>query len=86
MKPIATPGETRCFGKPENWDPATMGECGVLSIRDEVDPESKAWTMCSTWEPSESDLKVLANGGKLRLRIFGRIHPVVSLGVVGDKE
>ena len=79
MTPAKITGETRSIGKPANWNEATMGECGALSVRDEIDRGFN--TMNSVWRPSADELRMLQNGAGVRLTIWGDVHPVVSMSV-----
>jgi hypothetical protein len=80
-------GETRCIGKPVDWDNELDGRCGSLSVRDEIDLQSGANFMHSEWVLQEGELKLLQErNGVVILRISGRIHPVVSLHVEARPE
>lgn len=79
MNPVKIAGETRSIGKPHNWEDATHGQCGALSVRDGVSVGLR--TMASAWRPSEIELELLKAGHPLLLTIYGETHPVVSLGV-----
>lgn len=75
-------GETRCIGKPKDWDNQLDGPCGALSVRDEIDVQSGVNFMHSEWRLQEGELKLLQNyNGVVVLRISGTVHPVVSLQV-----
>jgi hypothetical protein len=75
-------GETRCIGKPRDWDEALDGPCGALSIRDEVEVQSGVNFMHSEWKLQPGELKLLHDhNGVVVLRIAGPVHPVVSLHV-----
>ncbi len=82
---IGRPKEvTRNIGAPLNWDQNLDGNCGVLPVHDEVDVLSGSNTMNSHWYPDATELRLLNNGCPIELRIFGNIHPVVSLAI-GEK-
>jgi hypothetical protein len=75
-------GETRCIGKPRDWDEDLDGPCGALSVRDEIEVQSGVNFMHSEWVLQPGELKLLQDyGGVVVLRIAGAIHPVVSLNV-----
>jgi hypothetical protein len=75
-------GETRCIGKPKDWDDTLDGPCGALSVRDEAEVQSGVNFMHSEWVLQEGELKLLADhNGVIVLRISGAVHPVVSLQV-----
>lgn len=75
-------GETRCIGNPRDWDEKLDGQCGALSVRDEVEVQSGVNFMHSEWKLQPGELKLLQEyNGVVVLRISGNIHPVVSLGV-----
>lgn len=81
MKPCKVANETLVIGKPKNWDDATMGECGGLSVHVHEDKERGATMMISAWELEPGDLEKLARGAPLHLAVYGTAHPVVSLYV-----
>lgn len=77
-------GETRCIGKPRDWDETLDGSCGALSVRDEVELQSGVNFMHSEWRLQPGELTLLQEyNGVVVLRISGSIHPVVSLHVEG---
>jgi len=80
MNPVKLTDETRCPGKPRDWDEATMGECQALSIHDHTD-ENGYNRMISAWKPTELELETLNRGGFVYLSIYGLEHPVVALHV-----
>ena len=81
MKASTIENETRAIGKPVNWDDATQGKCGVLSVHD---TESNGLPiMLSCWELEPGDLEKLAAGAPIYLGVYGRTHPVVTV-YVGD--
>lgn len=81
MNPVDITGRTRAIGAPRNWDQQLDGVCGVLCVRDGIDLQSGARTMTSAWQPTNDDLRLLAEGLPVLLTIFGAVHPVVSLGL-----
>jgi hypothetical protein len=75
-------GETRCIGKPRDWDDDLDGPCGALPVRDEIDVQSGVNFMHSEWRLQPGELKLLQErNGVIVLRISGQTHPVVSLQV-----
>lgn len=77
-------GETRCIGKPVDWDAELDGPCGALSVRDEVEVQSGVNFMHSEWRLLPGELELLKDHeGVVVLRISGKVHPVVSLHVEG---
>lgn len=77
-------GETRCIGKPLDWDETLDGPCGALSVRDEIEPQSGINFMHSEWVLQPGELNLLREfNGVVVLRISGAVHPVVSLHVEG---
>lgn len=72
-------GATRTLGKPANWDDERDGKCSGLPILDAQLPDGQP-VMISAWHPTPEDLRVLQAGGALYLWVYGRAHPVVSLG------
>lgn len=80
-------GETRCIGKPRDWDNELDGPCGALSVRDEVEVQSGVNFMHSEWRLQLGELKLLTDyNGVVVLRISGAVHPVVSLQVEARPE
>jgi hypothetical protein len=73
MQPIDFPEANRTFTRPEGM---TDEECGPLRVCDTGE------ALQSVWQPDEADRAALAAGAPVVLSIFGRGHPVVSLGVV----
>jgi hypothetical protein len=73
-------GATHALGAPPDWNPE-MGTCDALPVRLVVDPDlgSEWW---STWAPSPDELVKLLNGGAVRLKIVGGIHPPCGIEVV----
>ena len=66
---------TRRLGAPKQWDHAKDGLCHTLEICDR-----DGW-MISAWQPTEAELKRIAEGKPVFLFIQGQVHPVVSLAV-----
>lgn len=66
---------TRRLGAPKQWDHSKDGLCHTLEIVDR-----DGW-MISAWQPTEAELKRIAEGKPVFLFIQGRVHPVVSLAV-----
>jgi hypothetical protein len=79
---VKHPRHTRFIGAPQNWDEATQGPCGSLSVRDIPNPPLVP-TMESAWMPNMGEAVALAIGyADLRLGIVGQPqHPVVYMSV-----
>jgi hypothetical protein len=77
-------GATRNLGAPQNWDPETHGECGVLPIRDGLHSPGVP-CMVSEWKPNPEEIAVLAAGGSIFLSIIGSSHPVVAVYIADEK-
>lgn len=75
------PSNNLVLGAPPQW-PHGKAECGALPVTQRETAAGQA--MVSYWEPSADDLRKLAAGGKIRLWIFGPMHPPVSLDVEGE--
>lgn len=71
------------LGKPADWDDEKDGHCSVLSVR--LAEVGGKQCMVSAWQPSAEEIRALINGETVKLWIWGRGHPVVSL-TVGDIE
>ena len=68
-------GWTHAPGAPRDWNPAVHGDCGALPIR--VQPYGTDAIMCeSAWEPTPTELALLAAGGHVVLRVIGWQVPV----------
>jgi hypothetical protein len=80
-----TPGSIRNqtvgWRKPQGWDDELDGPCGTLSVRHEVETLSGLSTMTSLWELTDDDRLAIARGQPVMLRIYGTVHPVVSVYV-----
>lgn len=76
MRPVNFLGVTRILGPPANWDPAELGPCDELPIRQD------GFTIESVWRPTPEELATLNRGGGVRLTVVGAQHPVVSLDAV----
>lgn len=83
MNPVDIKRRTRAIGAPANWNPSIHGSCGVLPVRDERDEKTGSNVMVSLFKPAPEELQHLNNGGVIKLRIYGDVHPVVSVGVAG---
>ncbi len=79
MTPVDIARRTRAIGAPANWDPTKDGTCGVLCVRDGV--EGRYPVMTSAWLPDENEIRLMQQGVPLTLRIYGTVHPVVSLAM-----
>lgn len=81
MRFVQHRSNNRVLGAPTDWDQSKL-ECGALSVTD-VKIEGQA-AMLSYWEPDEEDRKILAAGGKIRLFVWGTIHPPVAIDAVPE--
>ncbi len=77
MIPTRIDGCTRVLGAPAGWTPETSGPCVGLPIRDEVNGDVPC--MVSSWEPTPAELRAIASGGKVYLRVLGAGHPPVMV-------
>ena len=69
MNPIRVPGD-RLFGKPENWNEARDGYCGLLPVF-----VSKGCCL-SVWKFSEAERARIAGGANVVLSVVGGQPPV----------
>jgi hypothetical protein len=76
----AIAGFTRALCKPKDWDEEKFGKCMGLPILDHVDEHGQK-SMMSAWEPTPEEIKALAAGAPIYLRVLGTIHPPVGLWV-----
>lgn len=72
MIPLSPENTTRRIGKSQGYN--------GLSVAD-VYLEGGHAAMVTLWEPTPSELVILASGGKVRLTILGSSHPPVLVGV-----
>lgn len=79
MLPVHIQNADHVFGKPANWDDATMGQCVALYIKRETINQVEYLT--SLWEPSLQEYEAIRRGAKIKLLICGPVHPVVALEV-----
>lgn len=77
MTPTKMITETRCIGKPLDWNEAEQGECLALSVTDV--PLGDLNYMVSHWLPDAEELARINAGEPIALWIQGIIHPVVAL-------
>lgn len=77
MIPTRIHGCTRMLGAPAGWTPETSGPCVGLPIRDEMNGDVPC--MVSSWEPTPDELRAIAAGGKVYLRVLGAGHPPVMI-------
>lgn len=77
MIPTRIHGCTRVLGAPVGWTPETSGSCVGLPIRDEMNGDMPC--MVSSWEPTPEELRAIAAGGKVYLRVLGAGHPPVMV-------
>lgn len=57
--------------------PHGMDNCDSLPATMMTEPEPM---IASFWRPTESELKILNEGGSVILYVFGTAHPPVALG------
>jgi hypothetical protein len=80
MTPTKLVGANRIFGAPQDWNEETCGPCDALAVVD------TGKILQSAWMPAPEELAALNAGQPVLLTIIGRVHPVVSLGVLAPKE
>lgn len=73
MNPFRHPSTTFDLAAPDGWDEVANGECLGLPIA------QSGGTMFSYWRPTWRERIALFFGGHIRLGVFGRGHPPVSL-------
>lgn len=81
VNPVKHPSETRDFGKPSDWIEELDGPCGYLSVSDQRDLLTGQNLMHSWWKPTDEERQMIADGAHIELRIYGNVHPVVSLAL-----
>jgi hypothetical protein len=87
MRPTSIRGKTHCFSKPANWDDATMGPCGDLEVRVEVEPPPSNIVECvSAWKPDAEELAMLNRGGAVEIYVCAKAQPVLRVGAVEPFE
>lgn len=86
MKSTTTRGATHNYIAPENWDPATDGQCGDLQVRVELYGGRGIIDNVSTWKPSAEDIAHFNRGGVLELSVLALTQPPVGLCVVDPVE
>ncbi len=74
MRAHHTPKTTVVLGEPADWDEDADGVCEGLPIM-----ETDFGVMYSWWKPTWRDRLAMIFGRSLRLGVFGRAHPPVSL-------
>lgn len=79
MEAVKIEGHTRILGKPENWDASQHGECVGLPIKDVLIKNHPV--MVSEFTLSPEERKQIAEGGNIRLYVWGEGHPPVALDV-----
>lgn len=77
MIPTRIEGCTRVLGAPVGWTPETSGPCVGLPIRDDMNGDVPCTV--SSWEPTPAELRAIAAGGKVYLRVLGAGHPPVMI-------
>lgn len=81
MQPVKIRDETASFKKPHDWDEATEGPCGELSVR--VEPfGTYAHSFYSNWKPNAEELTLLNNGGVVEIEVVSNAQPPLSVAVV----
>lgn len=73
----------RTFVKPADWDDEKHGHCGDLAVM--VEHYHGVNYHYSMWTPTVEELKLLAEGGRVRLTCVGN-QPPVALVVVSNAE
>ena len=79
MIPVLIENFSVTLGAPEGWTPDTTGDCRPLAIR--VGMQGDLVKMESAWEPTPQELALIAEGGRVVLRVLGVSHPPVWLHV-----
>jgi len=69
------------FGAPKDWDHSKM-HCGSLPCRVGRDPHTNGPVIRSYWQPAESELWHINNGGAIELTIHDVGMAPVSMAVV----
>jgi hypothetical protein len=77
VKAHSTSSTTAILGAPHDWDETANGTCEGLPIT-----QSDFGVMFSYWRPTWRERFALIFGRSLRLGIFGRGHPPVSLDLL----
>lgn len=80
MKFVRHPEHNRFMGAPADWDEKRDGPCLALSIHDMRDRPLPVMESC--WELEGFEPLTLALGlADIRLAVYSRVHPAVSLVV-----
>lgn len=79
MNPLEFNGQTRVLNAPPGWNETEPIKCGMLPIADRTIEGMPA--MQSYWKPEPHELAFLANGGHVRLTVYGQGHPPVWVDV-----
>lgn len=79
MNPVVIENHNVTFGAPRDWTPETSGDCRPLAVR--VGMNGDLPMLESAWEPTPEELAMIAQGGRVVLRIIGSSHPPVWLHV-----
>ena len=77
------PAKTRTIGRPAGWIDELDGPCGEVFVLDHHDELLNANWMVTFYKLTDDDIRALAQGGSLRLRIMGSGHPVIGMNVMG---
>jgi hypothetical protein len=68
------------FGKPPDWDDES-GHCATLAVKHAI--VGGHHVLISAWEPTPEELVKLNAGETIKLMIYSKSHPVVSI-IVGE--
>jgi hypothetical protein len=81
MDYIHHPSNNHMFGAPPDWDHSKTA-CGTLPVTlTEINGQP---AIVSFWMPDQAELAALLRGKPVMLSVFGRGHPVVSVGVEAE--
>lgn len=79
MTPFKHPSCNHAYTSPPDWDAAKFGECLTLDVSASI--EEGQVILDSFWQPSAEELAKLNEGRPVVLRVYGRQHPAVYVGV-----
>lgn len=77
MKPVEFEQQDIILGPPPDMERGTCGGLPIRRLTNDIGP-----TMESYWKPSAEDLKMLNEGGHVRLNVYGHGHPPVWVDVM----
>lgn len=77
---VTHPSNNHHFGAPPDWDKGDGVACGTLPVTLTYVDGRQA--IVSFWKPDATELAKLLQGKPVVLTVFGRQHPVVSMGVL----